>query len=58
VPAAATRTLRIGAGVYNPYSRHPTLIAVEVGALDELSGGRVRVAIGSGIGFASVDDLA
>jgi len=50
--AAATRTLRIGAGVFNPYGRHPTLIAMEVGALDELSCGRVSVGIGSGIGFA------
>jgi 5,10-methylenetetrahydromethanopterin reductase len=50
--AAATDTLRIGAGVFNPYSRHPTLIAMEVGALDELSGGRVIVGIGSGIGAA------
>jgi 5,10-methylenetetrahydromethanopterin reductase len=50
--AAATRNLRIGAGVFNPYSRHPTLIAMEIGALDELAGGRVSVGIGSGIGFA------
>jgi 5,10-methylenetetrahydromethanopterin reductase len=50
--AAATHTLRIGAGVFNPYSRHPTLIAMEVGALDELSGGRVSVGMGSGIGSA------
>jgi 5,10-methylenetetrahydromethanopterin reductase len=42
VCAAATRALCIAAGVYNPYSRHPTLIAMEVGALDELSGGRRR----------------
>ena len=50
--AAATRTLQIGAGVFNPYNRHPTLIAMEIGALDELAGGRVRLGIGSGIGFA------
>jgi 5,10-methylenetetrahydromethanopterin reductase len=49
---AAATNLRIGAGVFNPYSRHPALIAMEVGALDELSGGRVSVGIGSGIGFA------
>jgi 5,10-methylenetetrahydromethanopterin reductase len=57
VPAAAacalaTRTQSIGAGVFNPYSRHPTLIAMEIGALDELSGGRVRLGIGSGLGHA------
>ena len=50
--AVATRTLRIGAGVFNPYSRHPSLIAMEIGALDELAGGRVRLGLGSGIGFA------
>ena len=57
VPAAAacalaTKTQSIGAGVFNPYGRHPTLIAMEVGALDELSGGRVRLGIGSGLGQA------
>ena len=50
--ALATRTQSIGAGVFNPYSRHPTLIAMEIGALDELSGGRVRLGIGSGVGHA------
>jgi 5,10-methylenetetrahydromethanopterin reductase len=50
--ALATKTQSIGAGVFNPYGRHPTLIAMEVGALDELSGGRVRLGIGSGLGHA------
>jgi 5,10-methylenetetrahydromethanopterin reductase len=50
--AVATKTLRIGAGVFNPYNRHPTLIAMEIGALDELANGRVQLGIGSGIGFA------
>ena len=57
VPAAAacalaTKTQSIGAGVFNPFGRHPTLIAMEIGALDELSGGRVRLGIGSGLGHA------
>lgn len=47
--AVATRRLRINAGVFNPYSRHPALMAMEIGALDELSGGRVGVSIGAGI---------
>jgi 5,10-methylenetetrahydromethanopterin reductase len=47
-----TRTQSIGAGVFNPYGRHPTLIAMEIGALDELSGGRVRLGLGSGLGHA------
>jgi 5,10-methylenetetrahydromethanopterin reductase len=50
--AVATQRLGIGAGVFNPYSRHPTLIAMEIGALDELAGGRVRLGIGSGVGGA------
>ncbi len=50
--AVATRRIGIGAGVFNPYNRHPTLIAMEIGALDELAGGRVRLGIGSGVGSA------
>ncbi len=50
--ALATKTQSIGAGVFNPYGRHPTLIAMEIGGLDELSGGRVRLGIGSGLGHA------
>ena len=50
--AAATQRLGIGAGVFNPYNRHPTLIAMEIGALDELAAGRVRLGIGSGVGSA------
>jgi 5,10-methylenetetrahydromethanopterin reductase len=48
--AVATRRLHLGIGVFNPYNRHPTLIAMEAGALDELSDGRVVLGIGSGIG--------
>src|SRR4029077_9411016 len=47
--AAATRRIGIGIGVFNPYNRHPTLMAMEIGALDELAQGRARLAIGSGI---------
>jgi 5,10-methylenetetrahydromethanopterin reductase len=50
--AVATRKLLISPGVFNPYNRHPTLIAMEIGALDELARGRVRLGIGSGIGTA------
>jgi 5,10-methylenetetrahydromethanopterin reductase len=51
--AAATSRIRIGVGVFNPYNRHPTLIAMEIGALDELAQGRVRLGIGSGIASAT-----
>jgi 5,10-methylenetetrahydromethanopterin reductase len=50
--AASTHQLRIGIGVFNPYNRHPTLIAMEIGALDDLSEGRAGLGIGSGIGAA------
>jgi len=49
VCAAATRNVRINAGVFNPYSRHPTMMAMEIGALDELSNGRSSLSIGAGI---------
>jgi 5,10-methylenetetrahydromethanopterin reductase len=48
--AAATRHLRIGLGVMTPLPRHPALTAMEVGALQELSGGRVLAGIGAGVG--------
>ena len=47
--SAATQSIGIGIGVFNPYNRHPTLIAMEIAALDELAQGRVRLGIGSGI---------
>jgi 5,10-methylenetetrahydromethanopterin reductase len=50
--AMATRHVRIGVGVVNPYGRHPTLIAMEFAALDDLSGGRAVLGIGSGIATA------
>ena len=39
--------------MFNPYNRHPTLIAMEIGALDELAQGRARLGIGSGIAAAT-----
>src|SRR5215831_13668937 len=51
--AAATDRVGIGLGVVNPYNRHPTLIAMEIGALDELAQGRARLGIGSGIASAT-----
>jgi 5,10-methylenetetrahydromethanopterin reductase len=47
--AIATERVQINAGVLNPYSRHPTMMAMEIGALDELSNGRVTLSIGAGI---------
>ncbi|HVY56609.1 MAG TPA: LLM class flavin-dependent oxidoreductase [Xanthobacteraceae bacterium] len=51
--AVATARVRINAGVFNPYSRHPTMMAMEIGALDELSGGRASLSIGAGIQSAA-----
>ena len=58
LPAAAacavtTRRISINAGVFNPYSRHPSMMAMEVGGLDELSGGRASLGIGAGIAAAT-----
>jgi 5,10-methylenetetrahydromethanopterin reductase len=47
--AVATRRIRIGIGVWNPFNRHPSLIAMEIGALDELAQGRISLGIGSGL---------
>jgi 5,10-methylenetetrahydromethanopterin reductase len=49
--ACRTESLRIGISVVNPYTRHPGLIAMEFGALDEISGGRGVLGIGAGARF-------
>ena len=38
--ALNTSSIKIGIGVINPYTRHPALTAMEVGALDVASNGR------------------
>ena len=45
----ATTRIQVGIGVFNPFNRHPTLMAMEIGALDELSGGRAILGIGAGV---------
>lgn len=50
--AAVTERILIGPGVFNPFGRHPTLMAMEIGALDELANGRARLGIGAGIASA------
>jgi 5,10-methylenetetrahydromethanopterin reductase len=58
--AVATERIRIGIGVWNPFNRHPSLIAMEIGALDEVANGRGSLGIGSGMTSAirklGVDD--
>lgn len=52
VTACALKTERIGLGIgiVNCYQHHPTLIAMEFAALDELAPGRTVLGIGSGVG--------
>ncbi|MBV9736325.1 MAG: LLM class flavin-dependent oxidoreductase [Acidisphaera sp.] len=46
--AGVTRTMLLGPGVTDPYSRHPALTATAVATLDELSGGRALLGLGTG----------
>lgn len=47
--AMATSRITIGVGVVNPYTKHPTLFAMDYGALAELSAGRVILGIGASV---------
>jgi 5,10-methylenetetrahydromethanopterin reductase len=47
--AAATSRLDVAIGIVNPFWRHPSVIAMEAAALDEASGGRLRLGIGAAI---------
>lgn len=47
--AHLTSRVAIGIGVFNPFNRHPTLIAMEAAALDEIAMGRVVLGLGSGV---------
>ena len=48
--ASVTRRVDIGLGIMTPLPRHPALTAMEIGALQELSGGRIVPGIGAGVG--------
>jgi 5,10-methylenetetrahydromethanopterin reductase len=47
--AARTSRLGIGIGIVNPFWRHPSVIAMEAAALDEASGGRLRLGVGAAL---------
>jgi 5,10-methylenetetrahydromethanopterin reductase len=47
--AAATQRIRIGIGIVNPFWRHPSVIAMEAAALDELSDGRLLLGLGAAL---------
>lgn len=48
--AKHSQRMSIGPGVSDPYSRHPALIAMAMATLDEMSGGRVQIGLGTGAG--------
>ncbi|WP_398471829.1 LLM class flavin-dependent oxidoreductase [Tardiphaga sp.] len=47
--AAATKRIHIHAGVFNPFTRHPAMMAMEMAALSDLAGDRASISIGAGI---------
>lgn len=48
--AMATSRVDIGLGIMTPLPRHPALMAMEIAALQELSGGRIVPGVGAGVG--------
>jgi 5,10-methylenetetrahydromethanopterin reductase len=46
--AVATKNLKLGTGVTNPFTRHPAVTASAIAALQELSRGRAVLGIGRG----------
>ena len=47
--AYATNRIKISSGVINPYTRNPVLVAETIATLNELSHGRMRLALGTGV---------
>ena len=47
VAAAVTSTIRLGTGVVNPYTRGPSILAQHAAALQDASGGRFVLGLGS-----------
>lgn len=53
--ATSTERLRVGPCVTDPYTRHPSLTAMAIATLDEISSGRAALGLGAGIsGFAEI----
>lgn len=46
--AHQTKRLLLGPGVSDPYSRHPVLLAASMATLDQVSGGRAQLGLGTG----------
>jgi 5,10-methylenetetrahydromethanopterin reductase len=61
--AATTARARLGVAVTNPFIRHPIATAAAILGLDDLSGGRAILGLGSGdsamrtLGLAAADDV-
>jgi 5,10-methylenetetrahydromethanopterin reductase len=47
--ALATEKIKLGIGIVNPFWRHPSLIAMEAGALNEVANGRVILGLGAAL---------
>jgi 5,10-methylenetetrahydromethanopterin reductase len=47
--AAATRRIKLGIGIVNPFWRHPSVIAMEAAALDEACNGRLMLGLGAAL---------
>lgn len=45
--AAATTRINLSTGVVNPFTRNPTSLAMAVATLDEMSGGRAQLGLGT-----------
>ncbi len=56
--ACATAHIELGTLVSSPNFREPVPFAAELATLDEISGGRVRVGLGTGAGGATTPDNA
>lgn len=52
--AQATRNVRIGSLVSNPYVRHPATVAAALATLNEISQGRAFLGIGVGAGLSNL----
>ena len=48
VAALHTKQIKLAAGVTNPITRHPAITASAIASIDELSGGRAVLSIGTG----------
>ncbi len=47
--ALATSRIKLGIGIVNPFWRHPSVIAMEAAALDEVAGGRILLGLGAAL---------